>query len=69
MYKPCVQYRKKKSEYGKNPKAEGVLTALERLLGRMRKVYEMTGRKEIRGEKAPNDEKLFSIYELHTGNK
>ena len=33
----------------------------------MRKVYEMTGRKEIKGEKVPNDEKLFSIYELHTG--
>lgn len=32
----------------------------------MRKVYEMTERKEIMGEKVPNDRKLFSIYELHT---
>jgi IS5 family transposase len=32
----------------------------------MKKVYEMTERKEIKGEKVPNDEKLFSIYELHT---
>lgn len=29
-------------------------------------VYDMTYRKEIAGEAVPNDEKLFSIYELHT---
>jgi IS5 family transposase len=29
-------------------------------------VYEMTYRKEIKGEAVPNDQKLFSIYELHT---
>jgi IS5 family transposase len=32
----------------------------------MKKVCDMTFRKEIRGEKVPNDQKLFSIYELHT---
>jgi transposase, IS5 family len=29
-------------------------------------VYDMTYRKEIGGESVPNDQKLFSIYELHT---
>jgi transposase, IS5 family len=29
-------------------------------------VYDMTYRKEIAGEAVPNNEKLFSIYELHT---
>jgi IS5 family transposase len=57
---------KKKSEYGTNPAAIGILAALERLLELMKKVYEMTERKEIKGEKVPNDQKLFSIYELHT---
>jgi IS5 family transposase len=57
---------KKKSEYGTNPAAAGILAALERLLELMKKVYDMTERKEIRGEKVPNDQKLFSIYELHT---
>jgi hypothetical protein len=32
----------------------------------MSQVYSMTYRKEIAGEAVPNDEKLFSIYELHT---
>lgn len=32
----------------------------------MEKVYDMTWRKEINGEKVPNEEKIFSIYELHT---
>jgi IS5 family transposase len=39
---------------------------LERLLVLMRQVYSMTWRREIKGEKVPNDEKIFSIYELHT---
>ena len=39
------------------------LEALEPLL---HQVYSMTYRREIAGEKVPNDEKLFSIYELHT---
>lgn len=32
----------------------------------MVQVYSMTYRKEINGEAVPNDQKLFSIYELHT---
>jgi IS5 family transposase len=57
---------KKKSKYGINPVTIGILAALEQLLELMKKVYEMTERKEIKGEKVPNDQKLFSIYELHT---
>lgn len=29
-------------------------------------VYSMAHRKELGGEKVPNDQKIFSIYELHT---
>lgn len=36
------------------------------LLPLMRQVYDISWRKEIEGEKVPNDEKLFSIYERHT---
>ena len=32
----------------------------------MNQVYDMTYRKEIKGETVPNDDKLFSIYEQHT---
>ena len=32
----------------------------------MRLVYDITYRKEILGESVPNDDKIFSIYELHT---
>ena len=32
----------------------------------LNQVYSMTYRKEIAGEAVPNDQKLFSIYELHT---
>lgn len=44
----------------------GLQLTLERLLPLMQQVYDMTYRKEILGEKVPNDEKIFSIYELHT---
>lgn len=55
----------------RNPKKKAcsivaIELALENLLPLMRQVYDMTKRKEILGEKVPNDEKLFSIYELHT---
>lgn len=36
------------------------------LLPKAEKVYAMTYRHEILGEKVPNEEKLFSIYEAHT---
>ena len=32
----------------------------------MDQVYDITYRKEIKGEKVPNEDKLFSIYEQHT---
>ena len=40
--------------------------SLERLLPLMEQVYEMTYSKEIIKRSVPNDEKIFSIYELHT---
>jgi len=46
--------------------AEGIQQELAKLLELMYQVYDMTYRKEIAGEKVPNDEKIFSIYELHT---
>jgi len=54
----------------KNPgcslKAIAIKLAMEELLSLMRQVYHMAYQKEIKGEKVPNDEKLFSIYEQHT---
>ncbi len=43
-----------------------LVAALEELLPLMQQVYSMTERKEIKGETVSNDEKIFSIYELHT---
>lgn len=40
--------------------------ALQNLLPLMEKVYLMTDRKQIKGERVPNAEKIFSIYEPHT---
>ena len=57
---------KKKSEYGVTPKAIGLLNTLEILIPIMEKVYSMTKRREILKEKVPVEEKIFSIYELHT---
>lgn len=39
---------------------------LKELLPLMEQVYEIAYKKQILGEKVPNEEKLFSIYELHT---
>ena len=47
-------------------KAYILITELEALLPLMKKVYDITYRKQILGESVPNDQKLFSIYELHT---
>ena len=55
---------KKKS--GCSIRAFLIIRELQKLLPLMEKVYEMTWRKEINGEKVPNEEKIFSIYELHT---
>ena len=46
--------------------AEAIQAELTDLLGLMIKVYDITFRKEINGEKVPNDDKIFSIYEQHT---
>ena len=56
----------KKLEYAVNIKVMGIFIALERLLPLMNLVYWMTHEKEILGNKVPNDDKIFSIYELHT---
>jgi len=47
-------------------KAYIIATQLEELLPLMEKVYSMTYRREVLEENVPNDQKLFSIYELHT---
>ncbi len=56
----------KKKQYCKSIKAVCLILALEQLLPLMEQVYDMTESKEINGESVPNEEKLFSIYELHT---
>jgi len=40
--------------------------ALAKLLPLMEQVHSMTERREVKGEQVANQEKLFSIYELHT---
>ena len=44
----------------------GFVVALQKLQPLMEQVYSMTERKQIKGESVPNDQKLFSIHELHT---
>ncbi|MFA4851023.1 MAG: ISNCY family transposase [Bacteroidales bacterium] len=46
--------------------ARSIQDELAKLLGLMEQVYDITYRKEIEGEKVPNEDKLFSIYEQHT---
>jgi transposase, IS5 family len=46
--------------------AKTIQEELTKLLGLMEQVYDVTYRKEIDGEKVPSEEKIFSIYELHT---
>jgi len=57
---------KKKAKYGLTEKALCYLAVMESLEPVMRKVYLMTERKEIKKEKVPVEEKIFSIYEQHT---
>lgn len=49
-----------------NIRTKGLIMALEQHAEVMKWVYDIAYRKEIKGEKVPNDEKLFSIYEYHT---
>jgi len=46
--------------------AEALQIRLKELLELMTRVYDITNRKEIQGENVPNDQKIFSIFELHT---
>lgn len=46
--------------------AMAIQLELEKLFDLMLRIYDITYRKEIAGEKVPNDEKIFSIYEQHT---
>lgn len=54
----------------KNPssgiKSMALLLQLKRHIEVMQLVYDMVYRKEIKGEKVPNEEKIYSIYEQHT---
>ena len=57
---------KKKQGYGTTAKAAKQLEALEKLLAIMEKIYSMAERKEILKEMVSAEEKVFSIYEVHT---
>ncbi len=46
--------------------ASALAGELKRLLPKAEKVYSMTHRHEILGEKVPNEDKLYSIFEDHT---
>lgn len=43
-----------------------IMFLLEDLLPIMKQVYDISYRKEIKGEKVPSSEKIFSIFERHT---
>jgi len=55
-----------KPELVENERVTQIYGALESLLPILNIVYDMTHKKEILGIDVPNDEKIFSIYELHT---
>lgn len=57
---------KKKYDYCITTKANKHMAALEALYPVMKKVYQMTERKELLKEQVPVEEKIFSIYEQHT---
>ncbi len=50
----------------KSIKAKALMTELQEFLPVMQQVYSIAYRKQILGEKVPNSEKIFSIYEPHT---
>jgi len=56
---------KKKDTYV-NVMAMVYVSLLEELLPLMKQVYDISFRKEIKGEKVPSNEKIFSIFEQHT---
>ena len=56
----------KKKEVVASRLGVAIIASLEDLALLMDCVYNMTFRKEILGQAVPNDQKIFSIYELHT---
>jgi len=57
---------KKKGFCVESNNALACLILLEDLLPIMKQVYDITFRKEVKGEKVPSEEKIFSIFERHT---
>ncbi len=57
---------KKKDIYVSSIGAKAIIFLLEDLLPVMEQVYDISYRKEIKGEKVPGGEKIFSIFERHT---
>ena len=55
-----------KKKYAYSIKAMALTMEMERLLPVMLQVYDMTEKREVKGEEVPNGDKLFSIYEQHT---
>jgi IS5 family transposase len=56
----------KKKDIFVDIRAMAFMYMLENLLPVMIQVYDVSYRKEIKGEKVPSDEKIFSIFERHT---
>jgi IS5 family transposase len=57
---------KEKTNMQLSKKAAEIFTLLEKFLPLMRQVHDMAFRHEIKKEKVDNQDKIFSIYELHT---
>jgi IS5 family transposase len=57
---------KKKDIYSIGITAIAILAELEKLLPLMQQVYDFTNRHEVSKERVDNEDKIFSIYELHT---
>jgi IS5 family transposase len=57
---------KKKETYNITIKTVAILAQLEALLPLMQQVYDFTNRHEVKKERVENQDKIFSIYELHT---
>lgn len=66
MYQPSIKCCKKKSTSVTSTKALSIILMLENIVPVMKQVYDISYRKEIRGEKVPNHEKIYSIFEKHT---
>jgi len=56
----------KKKDICLSLKAQGVIFQLEDILPILKQVYDISYRKEVKGEKVASSEKTFSIFERHT---